>query len=429
MAWLDYTGIVAGTLIIGVGIFVLAAKPGAPLVRIFFVLAIMDGASTILYGLSTSVVATRHRVYFWATYWYHFIAFIALLAVFGVVFPKPVAHAWLRRTLLAVSLLLGATALFLYAVDHSRFWTPSPTAPIPVTFAPAGNLVNMSFVLAIALLTLRLAVSLRTERSESHRRQGAYVLGGMALAYLPYPITVVAQDLAIQGADVFLEGRWDRVMAHWVFLAAAGGMCVAGAVLMRGVAEEAKDERRFVLSCFAAVLALGIFGFLFPDLGIGILLRRIALLAYPVLLGWAIVRYEVFDIDRKLRRAASITFATMGITLAFILAENAMENLLQQSVFGGIPSAWVSGSVAALITAGVSFPVARASRKAASRIVPELSHDELYGRKLEIYRHSLAGALADGILREGESRTLAALRSSLGISDVEHQRLLSEVAA
>lgn len=61
--------------------------------------------------------------------------------------------------------------------------------------------------------------------------------------------------------------------------------------------------------------------------------------------------------------------------------------------------------------------------------MPELSTDELHVRKLEIYEHSVRVALAEGILREGESRTLAALRSSLGITDSEHQRIVSEALA
>lgn len=427
--WLGYTGIVAGALIISIGAFVLAAKPGSLLHWLFFVLALVDGASTILYGLATSVIeGGQARVYFWGTYWYHFIAFIAFLALFGMLFPKPLAGRALRLIAMGLVVSLALAAIALFVVDHGLFWTPSPTAPIPAVFTPAGNLVNISFVVVVALLVLRLTLALLHERSESHRRQGAYVLGGMALAYLPYPCTVVAQDLAINGVNVFYDGRWDRVLAHWAFLGAVLAMIASAAILLRGVVPEARDERRFVIACYAAVLALGAIGFAFPAQGVGILLRRVALLAYPVLLGFAIVRYEVFDIDRKLRRAATVTLTTVGLTIMFVLAESFAQNLLQQRLLAGVPVGWVSGTAAAIVTAGVFVPVTRASRKAASKLVPELSHDELYERKLEIYRHSLAGALADGILQEGESRTLTALRSSLGISDTEHKRLLAEVA-
>lgn len=425
---MEYTGIMAGVAIIGVGAFVLAAKHDSLLHRLFFLLAVLDGVSTILFGLATLVDDPRRRVYFWGTYWYHYIAFIALLALFGVFFPKPPVGRLRRQLLVGGIIGVSALALGLFALDHGLFWTPAPDQPIPATFLPLGNVVNMSFVLVVGVLVLRLTLAVTRERSESHRRQGAFVLGGMTLAYLPYPATVVAQDVAIRGATVFLDGRWDRVLAHWVYLGAFVAMLVAGARLMRGVVREARDERAFVLSCFGGVLALGAVGFALPDASAGILLRRIALLAYPVLLGWAIVRYEVFDIDRKLRRAATVTLTTVGLTVTFAIAESASEAALQRSLFVNVPAGWASGSAAALVTAGVFIPVTRASRKAASRIVPELSEDALHLRKLEIYRHSLAGALADGILREGESRTLAALRDSLGISDTEHKRMLGEVA-
>ncbi|HVM44517.1 MAG TPA: hypothetical protein VM582_01180, partial [Candidatus Thermoplasmatota archaeon] len=409
-------------------VFVLIAKQDSGLHRLFFLLALADGLSTILFTLAAITAEPTWRYTFAGLYWYHFIAFIALLALFGVAFPKAPASRPLR--LGAIGLSVGGAALFLalYVVDRSLFWSPAPSSPLGVAPGPVGNVLGIGFVAVVALLTLRLAYTLARERSESHRRQGAYILGGMALAYLPFPTTVVAQDLAVRGIGVFFDGRWDRVLAHWAYLAAFLSMLAASALLMRRVDPEARDERAFVLACFGTVLALGILGFALPSLTIGIALRTLALLAYPVLLGWAIVRYEVFDIDRKLRRAATVTLTTVGLTLAFVLAENTAEGLLEESVFQGFSSAWLSGSAAALLTAGVFIPVTRASRKAAARIVPELSHDELHERKLEIYRHSLAGALADGILREGESRTLAALRASLGITDTEHTKLLHEVA-
>lgn len=430
MGWVDVAGFLAAALIAGVGVFVLAAKPGSRLHLLFFALAILDAASTALFGIAVLRIPPSERLYYWGTYWYHFIGFIALLALFGLVFPKPVRAPPLRYALIAAVLSVALAALMVYAVDHAAFWLPAPDAAIPATFVPAGNLVNISFMVAVALLVLRLTRVLMTETSESHRRQAAFVLGGMALAYLPYATTVVAQDIATLGLTPFLSGRWDRILAHWAFLAAALSLVASGALLLRhGLREEAKDERAFVLSCYAGVLALGAIGYVFPSAAFGMTLRTLALLAYPVLLGYSIVRYEVFDIDRQLRRAATVTLAAVALTAAFILAESALENVLTASVFAGLPSGSLAGGLAALVTAVAFIPVARASRKAASKLVPELSHDELYQRKREIYLHSLAGALADGILKEGESRTLAVLRESLGITDAEHRALLHQVQA
>jgi hypothetical protein len=430
LSWVDIVGLTAGILIIGVGTFVFTAKPHSWLHRLFFVLALMDGASTILFTLALAALGTEMTFYFLGTYFYHWIAFIALLALFGASFPKPIASRRLRIAIVGGIVLVSTVGILVYLLDHALFWTPVSGSAFPAVLSPMGNMVTNLFMVAMAFLVLRLTFLMLRETSELHRRQGAYVLGGMALAYLPGPWTVLVQDVAARGLAPFFDGRWDRIVTHWVALLAAGAMLASIALLaLRPLRVEARDERRFIFGCYAGVGLLSVAALAGPSEILGVTLRRLSLLAYPVLLGFAIARYEVFDIDRQLRRAATVSLAAVGLTVSFVLAENALENVLASRLFGGIPSVAVSGSVAAIVTAFAFVPVARASRKAASRIVPELSHDELQARKLEIYRHSLAGALADGILKEGESRTLAALRSSLGISDADHARMLSEVAA
>lgn len=423
----NVVGASAGLLIVGVGVFVLAARPESPLHRFFFLLALLDGASTTLLRLFLMADEAWWQRYFLGAYFYFFIAFIALLACFGILFPKPLASTPQRYAALAAVALASGALLVVYTLDHALFWSSSSGSAIAAVVEPVGNVVNVGFVLVIAILVVRLTQALRADPSRSHRRQASFVLGGMALAYLPYPWTVVVQDLAAQGLAPFLAGRWDRVLAHWVFLGAAATSVVSVVLLWRAD-KVPEHERRFALLCYAGVAALAITSLLVPTGGFGIALRAGGLLAYPVLLGYAIARYEVFDIDRQLRRAATITLSLAAIGAAFIVAEDALSQLLQQRLLAGISSAWVSGGIAAIATGLASIPIAHASRKAAARIVPELSRDELHERKLEIYRHSLAGALADGILREGESRTLSALRASLGISDHEHKRLIAEVS-
>lgn len=422
-------GLIAGTLVVAVGVFVLAARPHSGLHRLFFLLTFADGVSTILSRLSFVVDAPQLAAYFRGTYWYFFLLFVALLAVFGVLFPRPLLRRGATPAMLALVGVAFASVTALYVLRHDLFWSVTVVggrASFPTE--PMGNGVAIVWMLATAFIAGRLTHLVLRDGSDSHRRQAAFVLGGMTLAYAPYAATVTAQAL-FDARGTFLESRPDRVLAYWAYATFCVGLLASAFFLWRERRPEGAAERRFVLGCYAGVLALAIGAALFPTPAIAALLRMVALLAYPTLLGYAIARYEVFDIDRRLRRAATVTLSAVALTVAFVLVENAAENALQQRVFGGIPSQWVAGSGAAIITAFVFVPVARASRKAAARLVPELSHDEIHQRKLEIYRHSLAGALADGILREGESRTLAALRSSLGITDSDHARILSEVVA
>ena len=433
MAWdpslPDLVGIAAALAILGVGTFVLLAKPGAWLHRLFFLLAFADGMSTLMFRLSAAFSDASNAALFAGMYWYYYIAFLGLLAAFGVLFPLPPRSPAWKVGLLSGIALLTSLALLVYALDHSAFRDARVVAgELRVTPALGGNAMNVAFVCVTALLVWKLTRDLREHASPSHRRQAALVLGGMTLAYAPYPLTVLAQVVPANGVGVFISGRGDLIAAYAAFALFALSLLASAALLMQRSRGAVASEARLVLGCYAGVLALALAATLSRDPVVGYALRGAALLAYPILLGYAIARYEVFDIDRKMRRATTVTLVAAALAVTFILAENALEGLLQQTLLGGVPSQWFAGSAAALATAGVFVPVVKASRKAASRIVPELSMDELHLRKLEIYRHSLAGALADGIMREGESKTLAALRSSLGITDAEHQALLRDVA-
>lgn len=417
----DWVGLVAGALVLAVGAFVLAARPTSTLHRLFFVLALMDGASTILFGLALAATSPGDRAYYWGTYYYHFLAFVALLAVFGIEFPKPPARPITRVALHAATVALAVGTAVAYALDHRAFSSQ------PFVLASAGNLVGIAFVLATAALVLRLVRHVIHERSESHRRQAAYVLGGMTLAYVPFPATVTIQALASSGLELFVAGHPAKVLAHWTYLAATAVAVFAMLLVGRAWKRTGDRELSFVLGCQAGVVGLCAALLLFPTLEAAAVLRSFALLAYPVLLGFAIVRYEVFDIDKKLRRATTVSLLAAGMAATFVVGESLLEGLLQDRVFGGISSEFLSNSIAAVVAAGLGLPVFRGAQRVSAKVIPELSTDELRVRKLEIYRHSLAGAYADGILKEGESRTLSALREALGITQAEHEALVGQV--
>lgn len=425
----SFIGIGAGLLIMAVGGFVVVARSEGWLARLFFLLAILDGVSTILFEMSASTLGAQSAFY-QALYWYAYIAFIALLAGFGILFPLPWRSGRTASVLVASIGIASMAALVTHALHHDWFWIGRERADGAVTYvmSPLGNVVNGVFSLAVGAIALKLAGDVTASRSDSHRRQAAFVLGGIALAYAPYPVGTLARVLA-RRPDVLFAARADRIFAYWAFVAVCAALVVSLALLLRDARLRGRVERAFLLATYATVGGMAVIVWLTPTLALSQLLRSGALLAYPLLLAWAIARYEIFDIDKQLRRAATVTFVAVALTAAFVLAESALENVLASSVFGGLSSRVLSGILAALATAALFVPIARSSRKAASKLVPELSEDEISRRKREIYAHSLAGALADGILREGESRTLTMLRQSLGISDAEHKAILAEVVA
>lgn len=417
----DHVGLAAGVLILAIGIFVIAARPHSLLHRLFFLLALMDGMSTLLFGLAFAATEPGERAYFWATYYYHFLAFIGLLAIFGVEFPTPPANP--RRRFAALTLATGGTAVALaaYVMDHGWFFASVGS------LRGAGDFVNVAFVLIVAGLVLRFTRAVLQHPSPSHRRQAGYVLGGMSIAYAPFPTTVLIQAVAQRGAAPLASGSLGEILSYWAFVATLAAVVGSLALVARANAREPAPELRFVLGAHLGVIAITLLALAFPTPEFVSALQAAALLIYPVLLGFAIVRYEVFDIDRRLRRATTVSLLALAMGGTFISVQSVIEGFLHDSFFGGIPSEFVSNGIAASAATVLGIPLLNAARAVSAKVIPELSVDELRSRKLEIYRHSLAGAYADGIVKEGESRTLAALRETLGITQAEHERLAREV--
>lgn len=421
-------GPIAGALIIGVGGFILAAKPTSRFHQLFFALALLDGASTLLFGLSNLSDPGPMWYALQSLYWDHFIAFLTMLGVFSVLFPRPIAatRPLVSRVLVIVISLAGIAVLLLHLANHALFWSPVPGNLFGVRIAPLGNVLSIAFVLATILIILRLARAYRTETSPSHRRQAAFMLAGMVLAYLPFPATLTIQVLATV-PGVFVEGRLDRMVTYWTFAAASVvGIGIAISIL-RDREESRREDRRIILAAFAGVGALTAIAYADPAPLVGAATRSVGLLAYPLLLAYALARFEVFDIDRRMRRGATLTLGALLVSGTFIIVQTVVSTVLQNVVFGAIPSGYVSGTLAAFATTALFWPVVRTTQHVVKRFIPELTGNGLDQRRLEIYEHSLTGALADGELSDRENRTLAALRESLGVSETEHQMLVTKI--
>jgi len=423
-------GLTAGALILGVGAFILVARPNAWLNRGFFLLALADGGSTVIFVLRNMTTDPVLRVYLMSVYWYFFIAFLAALALFGLLFPRPLfgddARGWLVASALApAGVLVGA-----YAWDHTLFWAPvvRPGGDVAFLYTPLGNLLLAAFVGATALVIVKLAYGLVHDRAASWRRQGAYVLGGMVVAYVPYFTTSFVAYALVNPQFYFLT-RADVGLLYALF-GVLGLVALAVAVVVLRLDDDAfRAERRFLLAAFAAVLALTLASAAVPTGLVADLLQNVALLAYPILLGYAIVRFEVFDIDARVRRVAAATLGGLVAAGAFIVLENAFEGVLQENLAGILPGEFAAGSLAAIGATILWSPVSKGADKLGRRLFPDLKGEARRRRQLEIYRHGLEGALADGILVDRESRTLQALRESLGVTDAEHAAMVAEITS
>ncbi len=214
-------------------------------------------------------------------------------------------------------------------------------------------------------------------------------------------------------------------MIFWsiVFLAAIGFSIAA---LRRAATETTRQvAKAFVISfgfrdtmfaaTTAALLIAGPTSSLVPAI---MLLIPITYSIYPVLLGFGLLKYQVFDIDVKLRFVIKQSTLVGVATVVFLVLGELLENVVQD----------VAGQAISLATAvGLAFvvkPVRTLADRLAHRAVPA---KDLDAQRLLVYRAALEGAWEDGGVDLDESRMLARLRSQLGLSDTEAKRVTSEV--
>lgn len=420
----NLVGLTAGVLIVAVGTFALVAKPRSTIRRLFFVLALVDGLSTVFFHLHRLDVGDAWQLRFRWLYWYHFIIFVAALWTFAIIFPR---SPWSRRTTNWVLGGLGAVTAALviaYVLRPTLIWLPGQSSPEPL-----GNVVTTVFLGVVPFFVARLVGDLRGETSQSRRTQAGYVFAAMALAFGSGASTVTVNVIATGRLGAFASPQPTVLLFYWTAAISTLALLFHAVRVVVHADGWSPTVRRFVILCYAGLVVVTATSVLFPNAEGEALLRTVALLLYPVVLAYAMLRYELFDIDRHVRRAATITMAVGGAVFVFAIAQTYMENVVEDLFFSNIFSGFTASALAALTAALLGAPIARAARAIGRRLIPELGQDEIHRRKLEIYRHGLEGALADGLLTERESRTLIALRSSMGITIKQHEEVLRQIRA
>jgi len=403
--------IVAGLLILAVGAFVLVAKPHSGLHRLFFAFAAVDGLSTLAF--EWRAWASDPAVAAWAMWSYFglFIAFLTLLLILSVQFPLPLlGRSSAQRTLVVALAAIGAGMVAWHSVDYRFFWTAQALAGggIRVTHTPLGLGFIAVFAAAGGWLSARCIWILQHEPSATHRRQAILFLSGLMLAFAPFATIYLAEAMRK------LPAGWaDNPLRQVVFILAYGATTLAvllvGALALTRRIQTDHIERRALLGSVGAVFALTAIVVIWP--GLAASMQVLALLAYPLLLAFAIVRYGVLDIDARLARASALTLIAAAFAAAFLVLEETIEGLLSSAVGSSL--------LAAVIAAALAYPLARATYKAISRLRPDDDAERLE-RRLEIYAHTLRGTLRDGKIDATESAALRALRETLGISHAQH---------
>ena len=133
--------------------------------------------------------------------------------------------------------------------------------------------------------------------------------------------------------------------------------------------------------------------------------------AYFLLLAYAVLRWQLFDIDLKVKFVLRQSTLVAMIAGGFIVASETLESMVP-----------VSGTALSIAVAVVILillrPIHRFALGMTDRLMSSVQNTPEYldARKNSVYRATLEGAVEDGIVTEMERRILDRLREELGIS-------------
>lgn len=162
-----------------------------------------------------------------------------------------------------------------------------------------------------------------------------------------------------------------------------------------------------------------------PWLGISIRGYALAVIIYVPLVAYGILRAHLFDIDLRLKLTIKRSTIAAAFVAIFFLTSELAATFLSERL----------GTVLGLvIAAGVVFlldPLHRFANQLADVALPQTQSTPEYEafRKLQVYESALLAAYEDGSVSDRQRRVLEALKSSLGLSPGDAERLEADVQA
>ncbi|MBW3582606.1 MAG: TerB family tellurite resistance protein [Euryarchaeota archaeon] len=424
-------------LIAGLGMLALAAlllwvAPTNRVHRAFALLQVVNGMASLVYvghigfegdGSGRAVVLENVGSYFVLS-----LPFAA--AFFTLRFLDPDGGSRASRPL-AWCLLFGVVlVLGAFAWDHGLAYSLREDG----TFA-LGPLGLAWFAYSPTFGFMALLFALRARHAGSAPRREGLILASLAFTLLA----------AYWGAALLVGSSF---AAEWFFRDPAGHpvvrslvhtMPLVGAVTvlatlgamfglppLRG--DPATNGSRRLLAFGAGVSALtGVFvvGLLLVDPvrfeSLPLTLDGVWRVGTTLLLAYALLKRQVFDVEVRLRFAISrSTVAAVFIAVFFVASEAAQE------FFGDTLGSTYVGIAAAGALVFAIAPLQRAADRLAAKAVPVAEPSSL---ARDTYRHAVRVAFADGTMSRDEERALARLQQGLGLGPEEALDVRDEIEA
>jgi hypothetical protein len=333
-----------------------------------------------------------------------------------------------------LSLILILEGLFAGGAMGLLLFFDNPTIVTALATVGTAALVALPFQYLSFL-----AVALDTPLVVPFRSRGATVLMGLA--------SIVAAIFVIANPHMFISELYRPGWAPWNFQYAELGQRAGqllGIVYLFGliaaVAAYIRTRKGSIARNRAKWFAIA-FGFRDVFVGIASILyailrpvpfwgdflynpgQALAYSAYVLLLAYAVLRFQLFNIDLKIKFVLQQSTVAALIIGGFIVGSEVLESFVP-----------VSGTVSNIVVAIAILIVLRPLQRLALSITDGLMRnvqntpEYLEVRRLEVYRAALEGAFEDGLITDKERSILDRLRDSLGISQVEAVSLEKELS-
>lgn len=172
----------------------------------------------------------------------------------------------------------------------------------------------------------------------------------------------------------------------------------------------------FVASLYPVLRPIPAWGDFFYNPAIGLIYS-----VYIPLLAYAILKYQLFSIDLRLRFVLRQGSAGALIATVFLVASEALESVI---AVDGL----VAGVLLAMLVAVLLRPAQTVAERIAAKLMPNVKPDDAYfeQRRHAIFRAALESATIDGEISPDERKLLNRLKSELGLDDGLASRLERE---